>query len=293
MNEPNSTISNLRKSANARFDSTTAGTGILTSIIGLSAILSAVFFWRHSSTVFAGMPVILATVLGLAIGLIPSEGAFFGWKRIRATKKDMTAAQIKASAVGLWAAVAFAVANVIAIFVSSFPEIPLQVQALTSWIVFLALMLPIPTQFILFAQFVVNEQTVVENRLAARLSALAHAAYIHGEEARMEAAIQGMERELESSLPAYGATVGAENANRALADGRRDIVGQFYGPRAVPSDRPQLPASLTDDDLARIVAAVAAMSNSTHDPQVYPLAQPGQGEGNGAPPARYGGEARP
>lgn len=42
----------------------------------------------------------------------------------------------------------------------------------------------------------------------------------------------------------------------------------------------------------------APVGNTTHDtarhdPQVYPLAQPGQGDGNGAPPARYGGEARP
>ena len=49
---------------------------------------------------------------------------------------------------------------------------------------------------------------------------------------------------------------------------------------------------------AALDEARAALGNSTHDaphhaPDVIPLAQPGQGEGNGAPPARYGGEARP
>ena len=49
---------------------------------------------------------------------------------------------------------------------------------------------------------------------------------------------------------------------------------------------------------AALDEARAAIGNSTHDtarhaPDVIPLAQPGQGEGNGAPPARYGGEARP
>ncbi len=301
MQESNSTIDKLAASSRKRFQSATAGVGILTLVIVLSAILSAVFFWRHSATVFAGLPVMLATGLGLAIGLIPSEGAFFGWKRIRATKADMTKSQLRASEVGLWAAVGFAVANVMAIFISSFGGIPVAVQQVSGWIVFFALMLPIPTQFILYAWFVISEQSVVENHNTAKLNALAHAAYIKTEEARMEAVIQGAEAALNSQLASYGAAVGGENATRALTEGRRDIIGQHYT-AAMQQAQAAQPAP-TQDDIAAALALLAAnpqllslvrpvdsMSNSTHAPQ--PTAHPAPGQGNGPAAPKMGADAR-
>lgn len=260
MNDSTNHVEKLRKYANSRFDSSTAGVGVLTAIIILSGILSAVFFWRHSATVFAGMPPLIATVLGLLIGLVPSEGAFFGWKRIRATKTSMTGSQLKASTFGLWASVAFAVTNVVAIFVTSFSDLPAQVQQLSGWIAFFALMLPIPVQFVLYAHFVINEQSVKENHLNAKLDALMFNAFIKGEEARIGAMLLGMEHELNATLPEYGATTGRENAERALRDGRRDMISQYYG-----------------------------VVNVTHDaagqPEVeYPLAQPSKGNGPAAKP---------
>lgn len=302
MQESNSTIDKLAASSRKRFQSATAGVGILTLVIVLSAILSAVFFWRHSATVFAGLPVMLATGLGLAIGLIPSEGAFFGWKRIRATKADMTKSQLRASEVGLWAAVGFAVANVMAIFISSFGGIPVAVQQVSGWIVFFALMLPIPTQFILYAWFVISEQSVVENHNTAKLNALAHAAYIKTEEARMEAVIQGAEAALNSQLASYGAAVGGENATRALTEGRRDIIGQHYA--ATMQHTQAAPPAATQDDIAAALALLAAnpqllslvrpvdsMSIPTHAPQPTAQPAPGQGQGNG-PAAKMGADAR-
>lgn len=282
MNESRSKIDKLRQSANSRLDSATAGASVLTAIIILSGILSAVFFWRHSTAVFAGLPPLLATVLGLLIGLVPSEGAFFGWKRIRATKQSMTKRQLQASGWGLWAAVGFAVTNVIAIFVTSFADLPLQVQELSSWIAFFALMLPIPVQFILYAQFVVNEQVVEENHLNARLSALMFSAYIAGEEARIGALLEGMEAELSNSLPEYGARVGRENADRALQDGRRDIVGQYYsGPHTAKNALGQNTHTPADNAPRQPAPPVV--------PLAYPAA-PGQGEpthGNGPTEKQY------
>ena len=115
-------------------------------------------------------------------------------------------------------------------------------------------MLPIPVQFILYAQFVVNEQSVKENHLNAKLEALMFNAFIKGEEARIGAMLLGMENELNATLPEYGTTTGRENAERALRDGRRDMVSQYYG-----------------------------VGQNTHNaPQVIPLAREGR-EGNGAP----------
>ena len=269
MTDSTNTIDKLATASRKRFQSATAGVGILTTVIVLSAILSAVFFWRHSATVFSGLPVVMATALGLAIGLIPSEGAFFGWKRIRATKQDMTKSQLRASEVGLWAAVGFAVTNVIAIFISSFSGIPAAIQQLSGWIVFFALMLPIPTQFILYAWFVISEQSVVENHNAAKLNALAHAAFIKTEEARMEAVIQGAEAQLAAMLGDYGATVGRAQADSALRDGKQDVLSRFYnGPTVVPGDRqPADNAALTAfiEAIQRGEISVPLVSNSTHD----------------------------
>ena len=262
MNESTDNVEKLRKYANSRFDSSTAGVGVLTAIIVLSGILSAVFFWRHSATVFAGLPPLIATALGLLIGLVPSEGAFFGWKRIRATKTSMTGSQLKASTIGLWASVMFAVTNVVAIFVTSFADLPAQVQQLSGWIAFFALMLPIPVQFMLYAQFVVNEQSVKENHLNAKLEALMFNAYIKGEEARIGAMLLGMQKELNATLPEYGTAAGRENAERALRDGRRDMVSQYYGMGNVTNDSPAGQADV-----------------------VYPLAQPVKESGVGNGPA--------
>lgn len=292
MNQTTTEVDRLRKNLNSRFDSTTAGMLILQSVIVLSGILSAVFFWRHSATVFSGIPPVLATALGLAIGIVPSEGAIFGWKRIRATKKDMTTQQLKASDWGIWFSAGFAVTNVVAIFVSSFSEIPESIRQLSAWITFFALMLPIPTQLLLLVKFMVNEQSVVENHAQAKLSAMAHAAYIEGEEARIGAILEGRMAALNAALAGYGSEAGRAEADRMLRDGQRDIIGQFYGGQQPPrTDRPELPA-FTDDELLRIAAAVAAMSNSTHDaprqdvPQVIPLATPEPGQGGNGPSGR-------
>ena len=300
MTDSTNTIDKLATASRKRFQSATAGVGILTTVIVLSAILSAVFFWRHSATVFSGLPVVMATALGLAIGLIPSEGAFFGWKRIRATKQDMTKSQLRSSEVGLWAAVGFAVTNVIAIFISSFSGIPAAIQQLSGWIVFFALMLPIPTQFILYAWFVISEQSVVENHNAAKLNALAHAAFIKTEEARMEAVIQGAEAQLAAMLGDYGATVGRAQADSALRDGKQDVLSRFYnGPTVVPGDRqPADNAALTAfiEAIQRGEISVPLVSNSTHDTPRHDThaapPQAGQGQPNGPtakPLGRTGG----
>ena len=66
MTDSTNTIDKLATASRKRFQSATAGVGILTTVIVLSAILSAVFFWRHSATVFTGLPVVMATGLALA-----------------------------------------------------------------------------------------------------------------------------------------------------------------------------------------------------------------------------------
>jgi hypothetical protein len=280
-------VEKMRQSVKRRFDSSTAGTWILTSIFVLSGILSAIFFWRHSAAVFSGLPIALSTALGLAIGLVPSELAFFGWKRIRATKVDLTKNQLKASEGGMWAAIGFAVTNVIAIFVSSFSGVPAAIQQVTVWITFFALMIPIPAQLLLYSWFVVNEQSVVENHANAKLAALAHAAFIRGEEARIGAVLQGIDDELERTLAGYGASTGSAEAGRILRDGKQDIVGQFYNqpPRTVPNEPPPLLPQMSADELNRLLALARSLdvSNSTHIPTAH------ERDDNGKPRPPIGG----
>ena len=227
-NSTTSKADNYRKTVQRRMDGGVGGTGVMITIIVLSAILSAIFFWKHSQAVFAGLPSIAAVTLGLLVGLVPSEGAFFGWKKIRQTKEDMTKWQVKFSAAGLWCGVLFAVMNVVALFLTSFPEIPLAVQEIAPWLALIALLVPIPAQFLLYAGFVTNEQSVIESTQRARLNAATHAAAVLAEEARIGAVLEGMDAELNDTLDDYGATTGRENAQTALRSGVRDIVAGFY-----------------------------------------------------------------
>jgi hypothetical protein len=98
----NSKADRYRDNVKRHMDGGSKGTIVMVAIFVLSAILSALFFWRHSTGVFAGIPWIFATVLGLLVGLIPSELAFFGWKDIQKKKEDMTGPQASASDAGMW-----------------------------------------------------------------------------------------------------------------------------------------------------------------------------------------------
>ena len=111
---------------------------------------------------------------------------------------------------------------------------------------------------------------------------------------RRVAAQQGLADELSGSMFAQLLSDIRADSDR---NGIPDLLehGRQSGPTTVPSNRPQLPPGLTDDDLARIVAAVAAMGNSTHDTarhaaDVIPLAQPAAGQGNGPAGHRIGGQ---
>lgn len=291
-NSTNSKADNYRKAVQRRMDGGVGGTGIMIAIIVLSAILSAIFFWKHSQAVFAGLPSIAAVTLGLLVGLVPSEGAFFGWKKIRQTKEDMTKWQLKTSAAGLWSGVLFAVMNVVSLFVTSFPEIPLAVQEVAPWLALIALLLPIPTQFLLYAAFVTNEQSVIESAQRARLNAATHSAAVLAEEARIGAVLEGMDAELNESLDEYGATTGRENAQTALRSGVRDMVAGFYDRMrggdhdaarhsaknsGAPAGGQGGASHLTADEIADVIRQYEAMRTAT---------QPAKASANGQEPPR-------
>ena len=61
----NSKADRYRDNVKRHMDGGSKGTIVMVAIFVLSAVLSALFFWRHSTGVFAGIPWIFATVLGL------------------------------------------------------------------------------------------------------------------------------------------------------------------------------------------------------------------------------------
>ena len=297
----NTKADRYRDNVKRHMDGGSKGTIVMVAIFVLSAVLSALFFWRHSTGVFAGIPWIFATVLGLLVGLIPSELAFFGWKDIQKKKEDMTGPQMFASNAGMWLGIIFSVMNIAGLFLTSFPGVPAPVQEITPWLALLALALPIPVQLILFARFATNEQSVIEAKQRARLNAAKHSAAIKAEEARIGAVLEGMDAELELSLDGYGQETGRENAQTALTSGVRNIMDGFYDRL---HSRASLPASTQHNahsvDAATVAAVLAAiqrgeiavpvaMSNSTHAPQPTAHPAPGQGQGNGPAAPRIGG----
>lgn len=246
----NQTVESLAREANSRFSAGKGGEWILNGIVALSAILSAIFFWENSATVFSRVWPPAALVLGLAVGLLPSEGAFFGWRKVRETKSEMTNGQVRATTTGIGFAVFFSVFSTFALFVSGFPAVPDTIRQYSDWMTFIALAVPILIQFSLFAVFVVNEQAVLQNHKRAKVSAMRFDSLIRFEEAKVMAALLGMEAQLNRDLKGYGAHVGGRQG-RAFLNRPRTVTDQ-------PEN--QLPASAIPD------AAISAVLHGDQRP---------------------------
>lgn len=221
-----SRIEQLNNKAKRAFESGSSGSYWLTSVIILSGILSAIFFWHNSQLVFSDIqPPEMGLLLGLLVGLVPAEGAFFGWKHVRGTKVDLTKKQVKATTVGLFTAVACSVFSTFALFVASFEYVPESLQELDTWLVFLALSIPLVAQVIIYSVFAIGERTVEENKQHAELSAMGFDAWMKMEKARIQAIIDGAEAELDNQLESYGATQGRSEASRILGQSAAQLIG--------------------------------------------------------------------
>lgn len=259
-----STVDRLSDRARASFGSVTDGSGILTLIVLLSGVLSAIFFWQNAGAVFANVWAPAALALALAVGLLPNEGAFFGWKRIRAAKHDMTDKQLKATSYGITAAVAGSIFGTFALFVISFPYVPAEIVAYREWLAFVALGLPIMVQVGLTAWYAVNERATVENFEYAKLAAMGFDAFIKSEQARMQSIIEGQARALDRRLTSYGREVGEEEAERLLNGGARELLNM--------GSRGPAPAQNTDQTRARRLA---------QDPEQFSLVDWAEAAANG------------
>jgi hypothetical protein len=229
VNEVHSTVDELSGRAQAIFGGRGQGNGTLNNIVILSGVLSAIFFWSFSKNVFVNVYPPLALILGLVVGLLPAEGAFFGWRRILATKPDLTSKQIKATNAGLIAAVASSVFSTIALFVATVPFVPADIAAYADWLIFLSLSIPTPLQLCIIAYYSVNERATVENHERSKLSAMGFDGYIKAEQARMMAIIAGMNAALDSQLEAYGQRVGTEQAGSLLERGQQALLAVANG----------------------------------------------------------------
>lgn len=197
---------------------------MMTVIVVLSGILSGIFFWQNSARVFSGVHPTLALVLALLVGLLPNEGAFFAWKQVRATRRNLTSQQLRATAAGIVFAVAGAVFGTLAMFVTGLARVPELLQNNEDWLVFVALGVPIVVQVVIYAYFSVHERSTVENYENARLSAMGFNAYVKAEKARMQAIIDGLHGALEEKLGDYGALTGVEQADAMLRGAPRRLL---------------------------------------------------------------------
>lgn len=241
-NKTYSTTERLSSQARGRL-ANVSGAGILSGVVFLSGVLSAIFFWQNSTLVFANVWPPAALALGLVVGLLPSEGAFFGWKMVRASKVDMTHQQLQATAAGLTASVITSIFSTFALFVASFQSVPAEIRAYSDWFVFLALSLPVIIQVTIYSRFAVNERSVVENFERSKLQALGFDAYIRQEQARIQAIINGMDRALDKQLESYGQRIGEQEAGAMLQDGSQALLNMGQHPHptgtAVPHQAAQ------------------------------------------------------
>lgn len=316
MSEIYSTVEQLSSKARAAFAGGDGGSGnnILTSIILLSAMLSAIFFWSFSKSVFVNVYPPAALALGLIVGLLPAEGAFFGWRRIRESKADLTSQQLRATTAGLIAAVVCSVFSTIALFVATVPFVPADVAQYSDWLVFLALAIPTPLQVVIIARYAINERGTVENHERAKLAAMGFDAWIMAEQARMQAIIDGINLALDERLRTYGEEVGSQQAQNILNEGRQalldmghlaqaeryrvefwvDAHGWLHLPKLwreleeAKAEADRLHEALPRNDYrvcdsnGRVVYALTGRAGEQSDPLPVPAANPnGQGSGPG------------
>lgn len=266
-------------------------------IFGLIAL--ALFTWTAYLTVsFLNMALPASFWIAPYLGLVVFDAGMLGWLAVFLYLAE--GATQRAVAIGL------TIFNLLGVGLISMSEIILGGQTLTAapaglgtaaiWGVGI-------WTFINVAAIIVYHISSPEARLAAAIQ--------DEKDEVVNMALKNMQARREQNALALSEEMGAGMYNTLVAELMRDADGDgvpdMYerkaergrqsGPRTVPSDRPELPA-FTDDELLRIAAAVAAMSNSTHNaprqegPQVIPLATPepgGQG-GNGPSGRKLGGD---
>lgn len=223
-NKTYSTTDRLSSKARAGAGESGSGGSMLNGIVILSGILSAIFFWSFSQNVFVNVYPPAALLLGLIVGLMPAEGAFFAWKRVRGTKTNLTSAQLSATKTGLIAAVICSVFSTIALFVATVPFVPADIAAYADWLVFLSLAIPTPLQVSIIAYYSINERATVENHERAKLQALGFDAWVKAEAARMQSIIDGINVALDKQLESYGQQIGAQEAGQMLRDGSQQLL---------------------------------------------------------------------
>lgn len=223
-NKTYSTTDRLSSKARSGAGEQGSGGAMLDGIVILSAILSAIFFWTFSKNVFVNVYPPIALLLGLIVGLMPAEGAFFGWKRVRATKTNLTTSQLSATKWGLVTAVLCSVFSTIALFVATVPFVPADIAAYADWLVFLSLAIPTPLQVCIIAYYSINERATVENHERAKLQALGFDAWVKAEAARMQSIIDGINIALDKQLEGYGQKIGAQEASDMLNTGGQQLL---------------------------------------------------------------------
>lgn len=223
-NKTYSTTDRLSSKARAGAGESGSGGSLLNGIVILSGVLSAIFFWSFSQNVFVNVYPPAALLLGLIVGLMPAEGAFFGWKRVRATKTNLTSSQLTATKWGLIAAVVCSIFSTIALFVATVPFVPADIAAYADWLVFLSLAIPTPLQVSIIAYYSINERATVENHERAKLQALGFDAWVKAEAARMQSIIDGINIALDKQLESYGQKIGEQEAGQMLNDGGQQLL---------------------------------------------------------------------
>lgn len=202
------TVEDLLNDAEAELkgEGASGGLAVLNVMVAVSALVSAILFWEYSDEIFAGVWKPAALVLGLLVGLLPAEGAFWAWKKIRGERKGMTARQIQVTGWGLGTSVFFSVYATVTLVVTGFSGTPESISMYSAWLVLAALVAPLPLQFVLFAMFAIADRAVVNNHQQAQAGALRLTTLHKFRMARTMSQLLGMKRALSRQLRSYGAS---------------------------------------------------------------------------------------
>lgn len=218
------TTDRLSDKAAATFSGGGGGDLMLSLIMIMSGILSAIYFWKNAGLMFSGVPDYISLPLALACGFLPNEYAFFAWRWSRTEKQNMTAVQVFMTGIGASLGTAGSLLGTVALFITSLQIVPAELVEIRTWLAFLALSFPMLAQVVCIAIYNLAERRTVQNHERSKLAAMGFDAWTKFEQARIQSIIDGMGSALDQQLGGYGSRAGRGEAGKFLDDKGRELL---------------------------------------------------------------------
>lgn len=214
------------------------GFNLLDVLLVLSALVSGIFFWTNSGGVFAVTPFAIANnAMAVAFGVTGSEGAFFGWRRYRKDKRNMTSQQLNISTIGAMVSILTSGLTTLAAIMLNNTFVPETLAQYRDGIVLLAIAFPLVAQTGLAMLFALFSQDTVENFKRAQNEVLVFNQKMELETARIMSLVDTTNDYFEKGIDEYRQKIAPKLAETLFNEGAGAVLN--FGMGLKTEDAPQ------------------------------------------------------